>query len=54
MLVTFTPAGMEKFFEEAFYPAGDRSVGPELITDELLEQMLTAGPKVGLEFVRPT
>ena len=53
MLVTFTPAGMEKFFEEAFYPAGDRSAGPPLLTEELLERILTAALKGGLEFLPP-
>ena len=53
MLVTFTPAGMEKFFKEAFYPAGDRSVGPSLLTDELLGRLLGAATRNGLEFLPP-
>jgi cupin domain len=53
MLVTFTPAGMEKFFEEAFYPAGDRSVGSPSLTEELLARMLAAAPKRELEFLPP-
>jgi quercetin dioxygenase-like cupin family protein len=53
MLATFTPAGMEKFFEEGFYPAGDRSVGPPLLTEELLERMPAAAPKCGLQFLPP-
>ena len=53
MLVTFTPAGMEKFFEEAFYPAGDRSVGPPLLTEELLGRFLAAASKGGVEFLPP-
>ena len=53
MLVTFTPAGMERFFEEGFYPAGDRSVGPPPLTEELLKRMLAAAPKCGLEFLPP-
>jgi len=53
MLVTFTPAGMEKFFEEGFYPAGDRSVGPPPLTEELLARMLAAAPNCGLEFLPP-
>ena len=53
MLVTFTPAGMEKFFEQGFYPAGDRSVGPPPLTEELLERMLGAAPSFGLEFLPP-
>ena len=53
MLVTFTPAGMERFFEEGFYPAGDRSVGPGPLTEELLARMLAAAPNCGLEFLPP-
>jgi mannose-6-phosphate isomerase-like protein (cupin superfamily) len=53
MLVTFTPAGMEKFFEEGFYPAGNRSVGPQPLTEELLARMLAAAPNCGLEFLPP-
>jgi mannose-6-phosphate isomerase-like protein (cupin superfamily) len=53
MLVTFTPAGMEKFFEEAFHPVGDRSAGPPLLTEELLARLLGAAPKNGLEFLPP-
>ena len=51
LLVTFTPAGMEKFFEQAFYPAGDRSVGPPPLTEELLQRMQAAAAKGGLEFI---
>ena len=53
MLVTFTPAGMEKFFEEAFHPAGDRSAGPPLLTEELLARLIGADAKSGLEFLPP-
>ena len=53
MLVTFTPAGMERFFEEAFYPAGDRSVGPPLMTEELHSRLIGAAPKSGMEFLPP-
>ena len=51
MLVTFTPAGMEKFFEEAFHPAGDRSAGPPLVTEELLARLIGAAAKSGVEFL---
>ena len=53
MLVTFTPAGMEKFFEEAFHPAGDRSAGPPLVTEELLARLIGAAAKNGVEFLPP-
>jgi mannose-6-phosphate isomerase-like protein (cupin superfamily) len=53
MLVTFTPAGMEKFFEEAFHPVGDRSAGPPLLNEEILARLIGAAPKRGLEFLPP-
>ena len=53
MLVSFTPSGMEKFFAEAFFPAGDRSVGPPIMSGELLGRMLTSAPKNGMEFLPP-
>ena len=53
MLVTFTPAGMEKFFEEAFHPAGDRSAGPPLVTDEILARLIGAAARNGVEFLPP-
>ena len=52
MVVTFTPAGMEKFFEEAFYPATDRTAGAGMLTEELMQRMMVAASKVGLEFAR--
>ena len=53
MLVSFTPAGMEKFFEEAFYPAGDRSAGPPLLNEEMFSRLTVAAPKCGMEFLPP-
>ena len=53
MLVTFTPAGMEKFFEESFYPAVDRQAAPLVNTKALMARMLAAAPKHGLEFLPP-
>jgi quercetin dioxygenase-like cupin family protein len=54
MLVTFSPAGpagAQKFFEESFYPATDRSASPPLITEELMGRMMAAAAKNGLEVV---
>jgi quercetin dioxygenase-like cupin family protein/catechol-2,3-dioxygenase len=48
-LVVVTPAGLEKFFEEAFYPATDRSSAPPLATEALLARLLAAAPRYGLE-----
>ena len=47
------PAGMQRFFEESFFPATDRSAAPPLMTEELLGRMMAAAPRNGLEFVRP-
>lgn len=55
-LVVISPAGpkgMQQFFEEAFYPATDRSASPPPITDELVKRMMDAAARNGLEFVKP-
>ena len=52
-LVLVTPAGLEKFFEEAFYPAVDRSAAPPPMTEALAARLLAAAPRHGLEFVSP-
>ena len=54
MIVTASPAGpvgLQKFFEETFYPATDRSASPPLATEELMGRMKAAVAKHGLEFV---
>src|SRR5215831_4042864 len=48
-LVLVTPAGLENFFAEAFYPAPDRSAAPPLVTDALLARLAAAAPRYGLE-----
>ncbi len=48
------PAGLEKFFAEAFYPATDHSASPPLMTAELMERVKAAAPKNDLEFIRPS
>jgi quercetin dioxygenase-like cupin family protein len=52
-LVVATPAGLEKFFEEAFYRAGDRSAALPPMTEGFLPRLLAAASKCGLEFVPP-
>ena len=47
------PAGLEKFFEESFYPATDRSAPPPLITEELMGRMMASAARNGLEFAHP-
>jgi len=53
VLLVAAPAGLEKFFEEAFYPVGDPSVEPPPMTEAFLARVLAAAPKVGLEFLPP-
>ena len=48
-----SPAGLEKFFEEAFYPATDRAAAPTPVTEELMGRVMAAAAKNNLEFVRP-
>ena len=50
MLVLFTPAGMEKFFEEVLEPVKDRSATPPPMTDALMGRFLVAATKNGIEF----
>jgi hypothetical protein len=52
-LLVVTPSGLEKFFEEAFYPALDRSSAPPLVTEALLARLLAAAPRHGLELLPP-
>jgi quercetin dioxygenase-like cupin family protein len=52
-LLVAAPAGLEKFFEEVFYPAGDPSVEPPPMTEEFLARLLAAAPRAGLEFLPP-
>ena len=52
-LVTFSPAGMEKFFEEVFPEVKDRKTAPPPITEELIRKMNDAAPKYGLTIVPP-
>ncbi len=46
------PAGLDRFFEEAFYPATDRSAAPPLVSQELMGRIMAAAAKNDLEFVR--
>lgn len=52
-LVTFSPAGMEGFFQEVFPAVKDRKAAPPPITDELIRKMNEAAPKYGLKFIPP-
>jgi quercetin dioxygenase-like cupin family protein len=52
MLVTVTPAGIEKYFEEAFYPAVEGQE-PPLITPELIQRLMAASAKYGQTVLPP-
>lgn len=46
------PAGLDKFFAEAFYSATDRSAAPPPVSKELMGRIMAAAAKNDLEFVR--
>jgi len=52
-LLVVTPAGLENFFKEAFYPAQNSSAPPPLITEAMLNRLLSAAARHGLEFAPP-
>ena len=52
MLVTATPAGLEKYFEEIFDPAVE-GAEPPLLTEALIKRAMAAAPKYGLELLLP-
>lgn len=51
MLLFFSPAGMEKYFEEVLEPVQDRSSAIPPITEAVIARLMNAGPKHGLEFL---
>jgi len=51
-LVMATPAGLEKFFEEAFYPAEDCPDAPPM-TEAFMGRLIAAASKCGLEILPP-
>jgi quercetin dioxygenase-like cupin family protein len=51
MIVTFTPAGIEGFFEETLQPTLDPSApGPDNV-DEVAARYAAAAPRYGIEFL---
>jgi quercetin dioxygenase-like cupin family protein len=54
VLLVVAPAGLEAFFEEAFYPVEDRSAAMPPMTGEFMARVLEAASKCGLEFLLPT
>jgi microcystin degradation protein MlrC len=51
MIVTFTPSGMERSFEETLEPATDRNAAPPQNNSALVARYVAAAAKYGLEFV---
>jgi quercetin dioxygenase-like cupin family protein len=52
MLTVATPAGLENFFAEAFFPAADIADIPQ-ISEALIGRVMKAAPKYGLELLPP-
>ncbi len=50
MLLFFSPAGMDKYFEEMWEPVQDRSAAIPKVTEVLIARMVGAGPKHGMKF----
>ena len=51
MVLTFTPAGIEKFFEETLERALDPSQTPPDNVDEVAARYAAAAPRYGIEFL---
>jgi hypothetical protein len=52
MLAIATPAGIEKFFEEALYPAVEGKE-PPLVTPELIARLMAAAERHGQTVLPP-
>ncbi len=52
-LVMATPAGLEKFFEDAFYPSADWPDAMPPMSDAFMARLLMAAAKCGLTFLPP-
>lgn len=53
LLATFSPAGIEKFFQEIGEPVADRSDGPPPITEEIIARAMALESEYGLETLLP-
>ncbi len=51
MILTFTPAEMQKFFEETLELALDPTQPPPDNLDEVAARYVAAAPRYGLEFL---
>jgi quercetin dioxygenase-like cupin family protein len=50
LILTFTPAGIERFFEETLEPALDPTQAPPDNIDEVAARYAEAAPRYGMEF----
>jgi quercetin dioxygenase-like cupin family protein len=53
MVVTLVPSGMEHFFEEVLDPVDDPTAAPPSLSPEMIQRMLAAASKHGLEILPP-
>ena len=53
VLIVAEPAGLERFFEEAFYPAADWPDAMPPMNNEFMGRVMTAAAKCGLTFLPP-
>jgi hypothetical protein len=51
MIITFTPAGIERFFEETLERVLDPTQPPPDNIDEVAARYAAAAPRYGLEFL---
>ena len=52
LLMVATPAGLENFFAEAFFPATDVADIPQL-SEAVIQRARKSAPKYGLELLLP-
>jgi quercetin dioxygenase-like cupin family protein len=50
-LVTFVPAGLERFFMEVYQPVAGRTAPPPPPPADLMDRMIQAAPRYGSEFL---
>jgi quercetin dioxygenase-like cupin family protein len=53
VLITYSPAGVEKLFQEAFDPVTDPSLSPPPMIEESIARFMAAESKYGLESLLP-
>jgi mannose-6-phosphate isomerase-like protein (cupin superfamily) len=53
MLITYSPAGLEKLFQEAFQPVTDPSLPPPVWTEDDIGRFVAIESKYGLESLFP-